>query len=61
MYEQNVISLLYAQHTDRYVDKHVHLTVHIGYLTHKAAQLAIALSPELEPRVILGGTSIYEM
>lgn len=55
-----MLFVLYAQHTDRYVDKHIHLTIHFSYLTHKAAQLAIAASPELESRVMLGGMSLYE-
>lgn len=46
MYEQNVISVLYAQHTDRYVDKHIHLTIHFSYLTHKPAELASCCNQE---------------
>ena len=56
-----MLFLFYIHSTQTgYVDKHICLTVHFSYLTHKAAQLAIALRPELEPRVILGCMSLYE-
>lgn len=51
---------LFYMYSTQLCGQHMYLTVHLSYLTHKAAQLAIAASAELEPRVILGGMLLYE-
>lgn len=56
----NKMLFLFHMNSIQTCGKHIHLIIHFIYPTHKAAQLAIAANPELEPTVKLGGTLLYE-